>query len=62
MSTFKRFEDIEAWQKARELSNLLYNVTNKEKFKSDYSLREQINRAGISIMLNIAEGFGKRSN
>lgn len=62
MSTFKRFEDIEAWQKARELVNLLYNITNTGKFKSDYSLKDQINRASLSIMLNIAEGFGRRSN
>lgn len=39
MSTFKRFEDINAWQKARELANLLYNITNNGKFKADYSLK-----------------------
>ncbi len=62
MSTFKRFEDINAWQKARELVNLLFNITNTGKFKLDYPLRDQVNRAGLSIMLNIAEGFGRRSN
>lgn len=62
MSTFKRFEDINAWQKARELVNILHAVTNNSRLKNDYSLKEQINRAGLSIMLNIAEGFGRRSN
>jgi four helix bundle protein len=62
MPTFKRFEDINAWQKARELNSFIYNISNNGKFKSDYSLRDQVNRASLSIMLNIAEGFGRRSN
>lgn len=62
MSSFKRFEDINAWQKARELVNMLHSVTNAGKLKNDYSLKDQLNRAGLSIMLNIAEGFGRRSN
>lgn len=62
MSTFNRFEDINAWQKARKLTNLLYNITNTGKFILDYLLRDQKNRAGLSIILNIAEEFGRRSN
>jgi four helix bundle protein len=62
MSTFNRFEDINAWQKARELVNQLYNTTNDGDFKNDFTLKNQINGAALSIMLNIAEGFGRKSN
>jgi four helix bundle protein len=63
MSKFKRFEDIIAWQKGRELVNDLYKVIEEERrFKSDYNLKDQIFRASYSIMLNIAEGFGRRTN
>lgn len=62
MSTFKRFEDIDAWKKGRELVNQLYKVTNTGEFKNDYTLKNQTNSAALSIILNIAEGFGRRSN
>lgn len=59
MSTFKTFEEIEAWQKARLLVSEIYAMTNQGAFAKDYALRDQIRRAGISIMSNIAEGFGR---
>ena len=63
MGKIERFEDILAWQKSRELVNDLYDVIeNVEKFKRDYNLKDQIFRASYSIMLNIAEGFGRRTN
>jgi four helix bundle protein len=62
MSTVKRFEDLEAWQIARLLNYKLYTVTREGAFVRDFSLRDQIRRAGASIMSNIAEGFGRGSN
>ena len=59
MGTFKSFEEIEAWQKARELIREIYNVSKRAAFSKDFALRDQIRRAGISIMSNIAEGFGR---
>ena len=61
MSKIERFEDIQAWQKARELGKEIYRVTNDEPFTKDFSLKDQIRRASTSIMLNIAEGFARRS-
>jgi four helix bundle protein len=57
VGTFQRFEDIEAWQKARELMNELYRVSSRIPFARDFRLRDQIRDAGVSIMANIAEGF-----
>jgi len=57
MSSFKTFEEIEAWQKARELSKQIYSISNHGAFKKDFSLKDQIHRASVSIMSNIAEGF-----
>jgi four helix bundle protein len=57
MPTFRRFEDIEAWQKARELTNELYAVSSRGSFARDFGLRDQIREASVSIMANIAEGF-----
>jgi four helix bundle protein len=62
MPTFKRFEDIMAWQKARQVTNTVYNVTKNGEFAKDFSLRDQIRRASVSIMANIAEGFARRSD
>lgn len=61
MGKINRFEDILAWQKARELNNCIYNLTKNSHFSKDFSLRDQIRRASVSIMANIAEGFGRRS-
>ena len=58
----ERFEDLIAWQKARELTRQIYNVTAKKPFSSDFGLREQIQRAAVSIMSNLAEGFERGSS
>ena len=57
-----RFEDIHAWQVARELCNTVYHLTKNEKFSRDFGLVDQARRAAVSIMANIAEGFDSRSN
>ena len=57
MTTFQWFEDIEAWQKARELTKAVYFCSNTESFCKDYALKDQIQRASVSVMSNIAEGF-----
>jgi four helix bundle protein len=62
MSKIEKFEDIEAWQKARDLTREIYRVTNQESFVRDFSLRDQIRRAAMSVMSNIAEGFGRGGN
>ena len=62
MGTFKRFEDILAWQKAREVTKRAYEITNVGSFSKDFGLRDQLRRACVSIMANIAEGFGRRSD
>lgn len=62
MSAFQRFEDIEAWQKARELTKAIYALSNDGQFARDFGLRDQIRRASVSIMSNIAEGFGRGGN
>jgi four helix bundle protein len=53
----KRFEDLIAWQKARKLTREIYQATRQGSFASDYGLARQIQRAAVSIMSNIAEGF-----
>ena len=57
MATFQKFEDIEAWQKARELTRCIYQVSKEGVFSNDFGLRDQIRRASTSVMSNIAEGF-----
>lgn len=57
MSTFQRFEEIEAWQKARHLTRELYAISGEDPFSKDFGLRDQIRKASVSIMSNIAEGF-----
>ena len=53
----ERFEDIEAWQLARELTRKVYGLTKMAKFASDFGLKGQIQNAAGSSMHNIAEGF-----
>jgi four helix bundle protein len=53
----ERFEDFVAWQKARKLTADIYRVTSEGRFSRDFSLRDQIRRAAVSSMSNIAEGF-----
>lgn len=61
MATIKRFEDLEIWQIARQLENLIYEETGKGKLSKDYKLKVQMNASTGSIMDNIAEGFGRGS-
>jgi four helix bundle protein len=57
MTTAKRFEELETWQRARELTNLIYRFSSAGSFARDFGLRDQMRRASVSIMSNIAEGF-----
>jgi four helix bundle protein len=59
MATFQSFEDIEAWKKARILTREIYKVSNQSAFSRDFGLRDQIRRASVSIVSNIAEGFDR---
>ena len=58
----ERFEDIEAWQLARELTRKVYRLTKKPGFVGDYGLKKQIQDAAGSSMHNIAEGFDSETN
>jgi len=62
MATIKRFEEIEAWKVARELTGQVYAATKHGAFAHDYGLKDQIQRAAVSIMSNIAEGFERGGN
>jgi four helix bundle protein len=62
MTTIKNFEELIAWQKARELAGNVYELTRHEKFSRDFGLRDQIQRAASSVMHNIAEGFESGSD
>ena len=62
MARIERFEEIEAWKTARKLANYIYDLTEKSKFARDFGLRDQIQRASVSVMSNIAEGFEGQSN
>jgi four helix bundle protein len=57
MATFQSFEEIEVWQEARELTREIYTISSQGSFSKDFGLRDQIRRASVSIMSNIAEGF-----
>jgi four helix bundle protein len=56
MTTAKRFEDLEVWQRAKELTSLIYKLSSSGTFARDFALRDQMRRAAVSIMSNIAEG------
>lgn len=58
MALIRKFEDIVAWQEARKLMKMVY----EGKFSKDFGLRDQIRRASVSTMTNIAEGFDCESN
>jgi len=53
----KRFEDIKAWEKARNLTKRIYEISSVSEFSRDWALRDQIRRSSISVMSNISEGF-----
>lgn len=57
MNKIERFEDIVAWQKARELTRQVYGCSKIGEFARDFGLRDQVQRAAVSTMANIAEGF-----
>lgn len=62
MATFKTFEDIQAWQKARDLCKKIGSFIDEGKFRKNFSLIDQIERSSGSIMDNIAEGFERGGN
>jgi four helix bundle protein len=62
MATFQKFIEIEAWQKARELTKEIYRITKRKPFSHDFELRAQIRNASLSVMSNIAEGFDRNGN
>jgi len=57
-----RFEDIDAWKKARELVKTIYKATAGGDFSRDFGLKDQIRRAAVSVMSNVAEGFERGGN
>jgi four helix bundle protein len=61
MATITCFEEIEAWQTARSLTKRIYELTGEGSFARDFGLRDQMRRASVSIMSNIAEGFESRT-
>ena len=58
----KHFEAIKVWQDARVLTKNIYNISKVGKFSKDYGLRDQIQRASVSVMSNIVEGYERDSN
>ena len=61
MGKIQRFEDLEAWQAARRLCSAVYAVSKTGDLSRDFGLRDQIQRAGVSVVANIAEGFESRT-
>ena len=59
MASIRTFAELDAWKTARELTKLVYLATKTTEFAKDFGLRDQIRRASVSIMANIAEGFGR---
>jgi four helix bundle protein len=57
MATIKQFEELEVWQKSRTLVNKIYELSNVNSFSKDFGLKDQMRRASVSIVSNIAEGF-----
>jgi len=62
MAQIKKFEDLESWQKARELSQFIFKITKKDLFSKDYTLVDQIRASSGSGMDNIAEDFNRGGN
>lgn len=61
MANINNFEELKSWQKSRELCAYVFKLTNKENFKREFSLKDQIIRSSGSVMDNIAEGFDRMS-
>ena len=62
MAGIERFEDLIAWQKSREMAAAIYKTTGEGNFSKDFALRDQIRRAAVSVMSNIAEGFERKGS
>ena len=62
MAGITRFEEIEGWKTARQLTSLIYKLSEQSLFAKDYGLKDQIRRASVSVMSNIAEGFESRTD
>jgi four helix bundle protein len=62
MPTVKRYEDLHVWQSARELVKMVYEDSGQAEFGRDFGLKDQVCRAAVSVMSNIAEGFGAGSD
>ena len=62
MAVAKRFEDLEVWIAAKDTSVMIYKITENESLKKDFGLKDQIRRASISVISNIAEGFERNGN
>ena len=59
MATFGKFEEIECWKRARELTRRVYEITGQPAFARDFGLKDQIRKASVSVMSNIAEGYDR---
>lgn len=59
MAYAKKFEDLEVWKRSRALTKSIYNISSNSNFSIDYGLKDQIRRASVSVMSNIAEGFDR---
>ena len=62
MSTVKKFEKLDCWKESRKLVYQVNELTKKPKFRKDFGLRDQIQRASVSAMTNISEGFARYSS
>ncbi len=62
MSAIRKFEDLECWQEAKQLVVGVYLISKDGPLSKDFGARDQVRRAAISVMNNIAEGFGRESN
>jgi four helix bundle protein len=62
VTRIERFEDVQAWQAARELANAIYDASRNPNFERDFRFRDQIRAAAVSVMSNIAEGFESQGN
>ncbi|MGB7202559.1 MAG: four helix bundle protein [Pyrinomonadaceae bacterium] len=62
MARFERFEEIEGWKLARQVTNQVYELSSAPEFSRDFALVNQMRRASVSIMSNIAEGFERDGN
>ena len=61
MGSFKTFEEIQAWQKAKTIALDVYKITNDKSFKNDFDLSRQMRRCAVSVSSNIAEGFERQT-